>query len=95
MNEIHEANRAHWDAAADGWRELREEDQVWSRGHREPALVRDGQALEMIREFIGDLPGKEACVIGSGDDCCDSRFERVVRWFGCTYAPGGAIKYEE
>ena len=67
MNEIHEANRAHWDAAADGWRELRDEDQLWHRCHREPELAFDGQALEMIRE-IGDLSRKDACVIGSGDN---------------------------
>ena len=28
MNQIHEANRAHWDAAADGWRKLRDEDRA-------------------------------------------------------------------
>ena len=68
MNEIHEANRAHWDAAADGWRELRDEDQVWRRCHREPELAFDGQALEMIREYAGNPAGKDACVIGSGDN---------------------------
>jgi len=68
MNEIHEANRAHWDAAADGWRELRDEDGVWRRCHKEPALAFDGQALEIIREFAGSLAGMDVCVIGSGDN---------------------------
>lgn len=76
MNEIHEANRAHWNAAAEGWQQLRDEDQVWRRCHREPELAFDGQALEMIREYAGDLArkdagdmaGKDVCVIGSGDN---------------------------
>jgi SAM-dependent methyltransferase len=68
MNQIHEANRAHWDAAADCWRELRDEDQAWRRCLQEPALAFDGQALEMIREYAGELAGKDACVIGSGDN---------------------------
>ena len=68
MDQIHEANRAHWDAAARGWRELRDEDGAWRRCHREPALAFDGQALEMIGERGGDLVEKDACVIGSGDN---------------------------
>ena len=68
MNEIHEANRGHWDAAAKGWRELRDEDGVWRRCLQEPALAFDGQALGMIREFSGHLAGKDVCVIGSGDN---------------------------
>ena len=68
MNELHEANRRYWDALAADWRQLREEDQLWRRCHREPDLAFDGTALEMIREFAGDLAGKDACVIGSGDN---------------------------
>jgi SAM-dependent methyltransferase len=68
MNEMHEANRRHWDAAAVDWRELRDKDQLWRKCHLEPALAFDGEALEMIREFLGDLAGKRACVIGSGDN---------------------------
>ena len=68
VNEIHEANRGHWDAAAEGWRELRDEDGVWRRCCREPALAFDGQAMEMIHGVAGDLAGRDVCVIGSGDN---------------------------
>lgn len=68
MNEIHEANRRHWDALASDWQQLRDEDQLWRRCHVDPVLAFDGKALDMIREFAGDLAGKRACVIGSGDN---------------------------
>ncbi len=68
MNEMHEANRRHWDASASDWEQLREEDGRWRRCHQEPALAFDGRGLEMIREFAGDLFSKHVCVIGSGDN---------------------------
>jgi len=68
MNEMHEANRTYWDALAGDWQQLREEDGRWRRCHQEPALAFDGRALEMIHEFAGDLSGRHACVIGSGDN---------------------------
>ncbi len=39
MNEYHEANRRHWDAAAVAWRELRERDALWKRCPSEPELA--------------------------------------------------------
>ena len=68
MNEIHEANRRHWDASASDWEHLRDHDGLWRKCHEEPSLAFDGAALAMIREFAGDLAGKRACVIGSGDN---------------------------
>lgn len=68
MNDMHEANRRHWDAAADGWRELRDRDGLWRRCPQEPELAFDGSALETIRGALGDLDGRPACVIGSGDN---------------------------
>ncbi len=68
MTEMHEANRTYWDALAGDWQQLREEDGRWRRCHQEPALAFDGRALEMIREFAGDLSGKDVCVVGSGDN---------------------------
>jgi SAM-dependent methyltransferase len=35
---------------------------------QQPELAFDGEALAMIRQFVGDLQGKEACVVGSGDN---------------------------
>ncbi len=68
MNDMHEANRQYWDALASDWQQLRDEDQLWRRCHREPSLAFDGAALEMIREFTGGLTDKDVCVIGSGDN---------------------------
>ncbi|HEY3340929.1 MAG TPA: class I SAM-dependent methyltransferase, partial [Anaerolineae bacterium] len=69
MQEMHEANRRHWDAAASGWRQLRDRDQLWRQCPAQPALAFDGMALEMIHQFAGELVGKQVCVIGSGDNC--------------------------
>lgn len=68
MSEIHKANQRYWDALASKWQSLRDEDQLWRRCHQQPALAFDGGALEAIHEFIGDLAGKQVCVIGSGDN---------------------------
>lgn len=68
MNEMHEANRRHWDATALDWQQLRDQDQLWQHCHRQPSLAFDGGALDLIGEFIGDLAGKRVCVIGSGDN---------------------------
>jgi len=68
MSEIHETNRRYWDASAGDWEQLRDAGQRWRRCHQEPTLAFDGTALEMLREFAGDLAGKHACVIGSGDN---------------------------
>lgn len=68
MSEIHETNRRHWDSMAGSWEELREGDQLWRKCPEQPALAFDGGALEVIREFVGDLVGKRVCMIGSGDN---------------------------
>jgi SAM-dependent methyltransferase len=68
MIDIHEANRHYWNGLAQDWQDLRDRDRLWRRCPGEPDLAFDGAALEMIREFAGDLRGKRACVIGSGDN---------------------------
>lgn len=68
MNEIHETNRRHWDSVAHRWEALRDRDQLWRKCPEQPALAFDGGALDVIREFAGDLAGKRVCVIGSGDN---------------------------
>lgn len=67
MNDMHEANRRFWDATAAEWR-LRDRDELWRRCPEEPEVAFEGEALETIREFLGGLEGKSACVIGSGDN---------------------------
>jgi SAM-dependent methyltransferase len=67
-NDMHEANRQHWNAAAGWWRKLRDRDGLWRRCPQEPALAFDGSALETIQDALGDLAGKAVCVIGSGDN---------------------------
>jgi SAM-dependent methyltransferase len=68
MNKIHEANQKNWDSWASSWGELRDKDGLWQRCIQEPALAFDGESLELICEFQGDLHGKHVCVIGSGDN---------------------------
>ena len=65
---IHQANRRYWNGLARDWQDLRDQDRLWRRCPQEPDLAFDGAALEMIRAFAGDLRGKRACVIGSGDN---------------------------
>ena len=68
MDGMHEANRRYWDGLAGEWEQLRDQDERWRRCAQEPSLAFDGAALEMIDEFAGDLAGKQALVIGSGDN---------------------------
>jgi SAM-dependent methyltransferase len=65
---MHDANRQYWDALSPRWRELRDRDGLWSRCATEPELAFEGEALALIRSYAGDLAGKTACVIGSGDN---------------------------
>jgi SAM-dependent methyltransferase len=68
MDGMHEANREYWDEPAAEWEQLRDQDERWRRCHQDPSLGFDGDALEMILTFIGDLTGKRVCVVGSGDN---------------------------
>lgn len=69
MNAIHESNRRHWDRVALEWKSLRDEDGLWQRCPREPALAFEGGAIDLIRQVVGnDLTGKEVCLVGSGDN---------------------------
>ena len=66
MNETHEANRRYWDSTSDDWRGLRDEDGLLSRLCDELELAFDGGLLAEIRESVGELRGKDVCVIASG-----------------------------
>lgn len=67
MSHEHEANRRYWDALSPRWRELRDRDGLWTRCAAEPELAFEGEALAMIHAYGGNLMGKSACVIGTGD----------------------------
>ncbi len=64
---MHETNQHYWDRLSPQWRELRDRDGLWRRCSAEPELAFEGEALTAIRRYVGDLVGKTACVIGSGD----------------------------
>ena len=68
MNSKHDSNRRHWNEAAKWWEELRDKDGLWQRCPNEPDLGFAGGALQLIREVVGNIAGKDACVIGSGDN---------------------------
>ena len=68
MNTMHDSNRRYWDVAAADWERLGDAGGLWQRCVREPDLGFAGGALELIREFGGDLSGKDVCVVGSGDN---------------------------
>jgi SAM-dependent methyltransferase len=66
--EMHEANRRYWDRLADHWKALRERDGLWRQCPSNPELAFAGAALDTIRTYCGDLHGKRALVLGSGDN---------------------------
>ena len=68
MNHRHEGNRRNWNANAASWKAERDRDGLWRRCPCEPDLAFEGEALALIRACVPDLAGKQACVIGSGDN---------------------------
>lgn len=64
---IHSANRDYWDAQAESWRRLRDQDQLWRECPTRPDLAFEGGALELV-QALGDLRGLPAAVVGSGDN---------------------------
>ena len=66
MNEMHEANRKRWDTIADIYKV--EHGEGWDRSHTDPALAFEGESLGLLRKYAGDLSGKDAVVLGSGDN---------------------------
>jgi SAM-dependent methyltransferase len=65
---MNQANQRYWDAMAPDWQKLRDQDQLWQQCPQQPELAFDGESLAMIRQFVGDLQDKQACVVGSGDN---------------------------
>ena len=65
---MNQANQRYWDAMAPDWQTLRDQDRLWQRCPQQPELAFDGEALAMVRHYVGDLQGKRVCVVGSGDN---------------------------
>jgi len=64
MNEIHESNRRFWNASHPWWKERGDRRGVWDRCHLDPSLALTNPELRIL----GDVSGKDACVLGSGDN---------------------------
>ena len=62
MNKMHESNHEKWNAAAPRWK-ARRDATGWRRGH---SLYEEG--VEHIAQHLGSLEGKNAIVLGSGDN---------------------------
>jgi len=64
MNEMHEANRKGWDAAALAGRTDFRSDVDWRQCHHDAGFALTEQEVK----WLGDISGKNACVLGSGDN---------------------------
>lgn len=60
----HQTNRVFWDASTNWWREKEDKRGVWRKAHQDPSLVFSPQEMPYIKK----VPGKEVCVLGSGDN---------------------------
>jgi SAM-dependent methyltransferase len=63
MNQLHEDNRAQWNALAPRWKQLKET-MEWDRCHLDPTI----RFAPIELETMGDMSGKSACVLASGDN---------------------------
>lgn len=64
MNELHEANRKGWNAVSAADRADYRAEVDWRECHKDPAIALCGQELE----WLHDVTGRKACVLGSGDN---------------------------
>lgn len=64
MNEFHEANRKGWDAVSPGWQAKIDGQGIWRQAATDPTVVFDKLELD----YLGDVQGKQVCVLGSGDN---------------------------
>ena len=69
MNNMHEANRQHWnESAAEDFKRRHDESGIWQRCGNDPDLAFDCDFLGVAREFAPDLASKKICVVGSGNN---------------------------
>ena len=64
MNAMHQANRRGWDAVSPKWQAMMEERVDWRRCAEDPTIALHGRELALL----GQLAGRDACVLGSGDN---------------------------
>ena len=64
MIKVHEANKKRWNVAAHAWAKMHDERGTWRTCHRDPKEVFTDTELH----HLGDLRGKQVCVLGSGDN---------------------------
>jgi 2-polyprenyl-3-methyl-5-hydroxy-6-metoxy-1,4-benzoquinol methylase len=63
-NQFHEANRRRWDAVSASWAYSADTRGIWKKCHLNPSLALRSAELEWLR----DIAGKRAAVLGSGDN---------------------------
>ncbi len=63
-NTMHDANRKGWDAVSAKWQANIDARMDWRRVPENIRLVLDEEELK----YIGDVSGRSACVLGSGDN---------------------------
>lgn len=63
-DDFHEANRRRWDAGAASWARRADTRGIWRKCHADRALALNPTELE----WLGDVAGKRAAVLGSGDN---------------------------
>ncbi len=68
MSTRHQANRRYWNEVAEWWEELEEEGGLWQRCPSDPDIAFAGGGLGLAREVVGAVPGKDVCIVGSGDN---------------------------
>lgn len=65
---MNRSNQRYWEAMAPDWQSLRDQDELWRKCPQQPELAFEGEALSLIRKYVGDLQDRRALVIGSGDN---------------------------
>jgi len=66
LQDLHEKNRQSWDQVASYWHKNIYTDR-WKIAPEKPCLI----LLKEERQFLGDVSGKEVCVLGSGNSVRD------------------------
>jgi hypothetical protein len=64
VDDIRDANRHRWEAAAASWARRAGTRGIWRKGHRDPTLALHAAELK----WLDDAAGKRVAVLGSGDN---------------------------
>ena len=65
MNEFHKVNRNNWNGHAADYKLRVDRQNTWDKCHLDPTRALTSSEIEAF----GDLNGKSACVLGSGNNC--------------------------